>query len=307
MQIINDLTSLQSNAKGATIAIGNFDGVHLGHQAIFAVAKKHAHDHHAPLAAITFDPYPREFFKPDHEPFRLMRNQEKFKAIESLGADFIFLLTFDAKLASMSADDFVERVLLEKLGAKQIVTGNNFCFGKDRKGTEGTLKSHAKARDFSYSSVSPISIDGDIVSSSLIRQKLREGDVAKATKLLGKPHRIVGSVIRGEGQGKAMGVATANIAMDDLFLPKLGIYSVRIVVGDHTYQGVASIGTKPTFGIYAPRLEVHLFDFDADLYDKEIAVDLLSYQREERKFETVDTLVKQMQDDIQTARRLHKT
>jgi riboflavin kinase / FMN adenylyltransferase len=307
MQIIRDVTRLPSDAKGATIAIGNFDGVHLGHQAIFTSSRKTADTLNTPLAAITFDPYPREFFKSGQEPFRLMRNTEKFKAIEALGINYLYLFTFDAKLASMSADTFVGKVLVEVLQAKHIVTGSNFCFGKDRLGTDATLKNHAETGVFSYDSIAPVMVGGEIVSSSLIRQKLREGEVAKATKLLGKPHRIVGDVIRGEGQGKTLGVATANIAMDGLFLPRLGIYTAHIISGGKTYQGVASIGTKPTFGNYPPRLEVHIFDFNNDLYDKEIAVDLLSYQREEITFETEDALVKQMQDDIQIARRLHET
>ena len=300
MRIFRDHRDLPADARGASAAIGNFDGVHLGHQSVLDLARRDG----APLGVVTFDPHPREVFAPDAPPFRLMSPEAKAARLRKLGVDLLFALPF-ADIAPLSAEAFMADVLAEGLGLTHVVVGADFRFGKGRAGDAGTLRDGGARLGFDVT-VAELMGGGTPVSSTAIREALAEGRPRDAADMLGHWHRVVGPVQHGEKRGRTLGWPTANLALDGLHLPRLGVYAVLVDIADGPHagrhRGVASLGVRPMFGENAPNLETFLFDFDGDLYGTEISVALVAFLRPEMRFDGVDALVRQMERDGDEAR-----
>jgi riboflavin kinase/FMN adenylyltransferase len=308
MKRFEDFRGLAPDDRGAAVAMGNFDGVHLGHQSLLALAHAAAAELGAPFGVVTFEPHPRSFFAPDAPPFRLMTADTRAHRLEKLGVERLYELPFDAALAALTPEGFARSVLADGLGVSYVVVGADFRFGRGRAGGADDLKALGAVLGFGVS-VAPLVSDaqGDF-SSTAIRAALGAGRPEEAARILGHWHRIEGEVQHGDGRGKGLGIPTANLRLEGLHLPRLGIYAVLVDVltGPHRgrYRGVASIGVRPTFGEKLPNLEVHLFDFDGDLYGAELSIALVAWQRPELKFDSVEALVAQMHRDIAEARAI---
>jgi riboflavin kinase / FMN adenylyltransferase len=292
--------------RGAAVAIGNFDGVHLGHQSVLALARAAAAERDAPLGVVTFVPHPRSFFQPDGPPFRLMNAEARAHRLEKLGVGQLYEIPFDAALASMSAEAFVERVLVAGLGIRHLVSGEDFRFGKGRAGDGALLRAMGARLGFGVTLAPLVSEGGGDVSSTAIRRALIEGRPEQAARMLGHWHRIEGAVEHGDKRGRTLGFPTANVALGGLHLPRYGVYAVGVDVldGRHRgrWRGAASVGERPTFGVNAPNLEVYLMDFDGDLYGARLSVALVAFLRPELRFESAEALVDQMRADVAEAR-----
>lgn len=308
MDIVTHWLNVPPTAKGASVALGNFDGVHLGHQAVIDAARRSD----LPLGVVTFEPHPRVHFSPEAPPFRLMNAEARRNRLARLGVARLYELPFDARLAAMTATEFVDTVLgqgpEQGLGVRHVVVGADFCFGKGRSGTAETLSELGQAAGFTTSILPLVGRTGQAISSSAIRTALTEGRVRDAAAMLGHRHRIEGPVIHGAKRGRELGYPTANMALDGLHLPCLGVYAVRVQVldGPHagTYGGVSSLGVRPMFGINAPNLETFLFDFQGDLYGTHLSVALVDYLRPELKFAGLPALITQMDADSARARAI---
>lgn len=291
--------------RGAAAAIGNFDGVHLGHQSVIDLARAAAEARKAPLGIVTFEPHPRRFFMPDMPPFRLMTAVARAHRLEKLGVDQLYELPFDADLAKLSPETFVRKVLVAGLGLRHLVAGADFRFGKGRSGDIELIREMEAETGLSVT-VAPLVRDstGDC-SSTAIRKALTEGDPQAAARMLGHWHRVEGLVQHGDKRGRHLGFPTINLWMDDLHQPRFGVYAVMVDVltGPHQgrFAGCASIGERPTFGQNRPNLEVYLMDFGGDLYGAEVSVALVAFQRPELRFDSVDALVEQMHRDVAEA------
>ena len=306
MQIFHGYTALPDTARGAVAALGNFDGVHLGHQAVMAQAAALAQTMDAPAAAAVFSPHPRRVFQPEGEPFALMSVDQRVRALGEAGARLVHHIPFDRALAAMSPERFVAEVLDEGLGLKGVVTGADFCFGKDRAGNAQALKALGAACGLSVAIAEPVSIGARAgkISSSEVRQALRDGDPERAAALLGRPFAIEGVVVEGDRRGRTLGFPTANVALDDYVRPAFGVYAVRVDLGGgEAVAGVANIGRRPTVNGTEARLEVHLFDVNADLYGRVISCALIARLRTEQRFDSLDALKAQIAADCETARR----
>ncbi len=297
MQVFNSFHAIPKAARESSAAMGNFDGVHIGHRAVIERAR-HAD---MPLAVVSFEPHPRQYFAPDGPPFRLMSPATKAHRLEKLGVDLLFDLPFNADLANLSARDFVRDVLADGLGLARVVVGADFRFGKGREGSADMLQALGEEFGIEVEIAPLVQAEAEDVSSTAIRTALAAGRPRDAAKMLDHWHRINGIVIKGDQRGRALGFPTANMALVDLHLPRLGIYAVwvDVLTGPHkgAYRGAASIGTRPTFGENIPNLEVFIFDFEGDLYGAELSVALVDYLRPELKFDGIDALVAQMQND----------
>jgi riboflavin kinase / FMN adenylyltransferase len=286
------------------VAIGNFDGAHRGHAALVMAARS-ALGEESEVIALTFEPHPARYFRPDANHFRLMPQGLRARALESIGFDGALVLPFNADLAGMSAEDFVARILMGMLKADLIVVGADFHFGKDRAGTPAFLKEAGARHGFEVLLVPQRQDEtGAVISSSAIRKALSEGDVLRANTLLGREFAVLGTVIHGAKRGRELGYPTANIALDPGIALKHGVYAVRVLLEGETYAGAASFGTRPQFDDGAPLLEVHLLDFAGDLYDKALEVRFVAYLREEAKFDSLEALLVQMARDCEKARML---
>lgn len=296
--------------RGASAAIGNFDGVHLGHQAVIGLAGEVARATGHPLGVVTFEPHPREFFAPEAPPFRLMRAAARTHRLEKLGVERLYELPFDAALARLDPRSFADGVLRQGLGLTHVVVGADFRFGKGRAGSAADLALLGRELGFgvTVTDLLDFSIGPHPVSSTLIREALSEGRPREARAMLGHWHRIEGPVLHGEKRGRELGFRTANLALDGLHLPRFGVYAVLadVLDGPHqgSYHGVASLGVRPMFGINTPNLESHLFDFAGDLYGAELSVGLVDYLRPEMRFEGIGALVAQMDRDAAEARTI---
>ncbi len=304
MKLIRSLIDTPKSLKGAVIALGNFDGLHLGHQAILEQTLALAKSLNAPAAVMSFEPHPREFFKPDAPKLRLMRTREKITALRKMKFDALFLPHFNAALAATSAEDFIKNTLCGQLKARHIITGDNFCFGKNRGGDSTFLALTATEMGFGYSAMAAVEQEQKTVSSSAIRGALADGNPALAKLLLGSPFFISGHVAHGDKRGRTIGFPTANIALKNLFIPKLGVYAVRAHIGDNVIDGVANLGVRPTFSGTQPRLETHLFDFNEDIYGQSIRIELLAFIRAEQRFASLDEMTAQLKADSATAKLL---
>ena len=291
------------------VVAGNFDGVHLGHQAVLAEAKARAKAANAPFAVLTFEPHPRAVFQPGAAPFRLTPFRPKSLVLESLGVDLLFTLHFDQDFAQKSAEDFVAEVLVAGLGAKDVVVGYDFVFGHRRRGTPDLLKTEGAKHGFGVQVVAPVAASGGAVySSTNIREHLVAGKPREAAKLLGRPWEIDGRVETGDKLGRTIGFPTANIDLADYLRPAAGVYAVRAGVEEGSeirwYDGAANLGWRPTVGGKDLRLEAHLFDFDGDLYGRRLRVAFVERLRPEQRFAGLDALKAQIAADCDKARQI---
>jgi riboflavin kinase/FMN adenylyltransferase len=291
--------------KGSIVALGNFDGFHLGHQAVVSRAVARAFHERRPVIVATFDPHPVKFFKPDVPPFRLTSLDQRETLFAHAGADAMLVFEFNEELRSTSAEDFVGKLLAGTIAAAGVVTGDDFGFGKGRAGNVELLRTLGAEFGIVAEAVAPVIIDGERVSSGRIREALKAGDTGTSTHLLTRDFAIEGVVQRGDARGRELGYPTANLNLGDYQRPRYGIYAVRVTLEDGSeHPGVASLGVRPTFDPPQELLEAHLFDFDGDLYGQRIEVALHAFIRDERKFDSVDALVAEMRNDEAEARRL---
>ena len=305
MQRLTLAGGVPDRLKGSILALGNFDGFHLGHQAVVSRAVARAFHERRPVIVATFDPHPVRFFKPDLPPFRLTNLDQREALFAHAGADAMLVFEFGEQLRSTSAEHFVDELVARRIGAAGVVTGDDFGFGKGRTGNVEVLKRLAAEHGIAAEAVAPVLIDGVRVSSGRIREALVAGDTATATHLLTRDFTVEGVVERGDARGGELGYPTANLSLGDYQRPKYGVYAVRVTLEDGSeHPGVASLGVRPTFIPPQELLEAHLFDFDGDLYGRKIEVALHAYIREERKFESADALVAEMRNDEARARRL---
>ena len=306
MRIVRDYQFVETEDRGAAAAIGNFDGVHLGHQAVIARTQEIAGSIAAPTGVLTFEPHPREFFAPDAVPFRLMNADAKAHRLEKLGVDLLYELNFNTGLSGLEPAEFAQRVIAEGLGLRHVVVGSDFRFGKGRAGTARDLQDFGARLGFGVTIAPLLETGGIEVSSTRIRDALSAGRPEDAERMLGHLHRIEGRVIRGDQRGRDLGYPTANMSIDGLHPPRFGVYAVRVAVldGPHAgdYAGVASLGVRPMFGENRPNLETFVFDFTGDLYGAELSVALVAYLRPEAKFDGLDALIAQMDADSRAAR-----
>ena len=309
MRVLTDSDSLSPDDRGASAAIGNFDGVHLGHQSVIDIARMSAEALAAPLGVVTFEPHPREVFAPEAPAFRLMNAAAKASRLASLGVERLYQIGFGPALAHLTPQAFASEILRDRLGLRHVVVGQDFCFGKGRAGTVADLERFGADMGFGVTVAPLIESAGQDVSSSRIRAALSEGRPEDACAMLGHLHRIEGTVIHGYQRGRTLGYPTANMSLDGLHLPMFGVYAVEVTVrdGPHagSYQGAASVGVRPMFGGgERPNIETFVFDFDGDLYGATLSVGLVSFLRPEAKFSDLDALVAQMGADCDTARKI---
>ena len=309
MRILRHPAALEAADRGAVVAIGNFDGVHLGHQLVIRRAGEIARAAGAPLAVLTFEPHPYHVFNPAVPPFRLTPLRAKAHLIETLGVDLLFVLHFDLALAQVSAEDFVRDVIVAGAAASHVLVGYDFHFGHKRRGTPTLLQQEGARHGFGVTVVSPIeATKGVVYSSTRIRRHLTEGRPREAAVLLGRPFEIEGRIEAGDRRGRTIGFPTANLMLGDYLRPAGGVYVVRIAIegeGPLAWRpGVANLGTRPTVGGTDLRLEAHLFDFAGDLYGKHLRVALIEHLRPERKFAGLDDLKAQIAADAGQARAI---
>jgi riboflavin kinase/FMN adenylyltransferase len=313
MRIFRHFEDVPEAFKNAVVAIGNFDGVHKGHQALIAEARGEARGGGRPLAVLAFEPHPQEFFRPRPDSIRLTPLRMKARLLAELGVDALFALPFDASMAGRTAPQFVREVLVKGLGAKAIVVGPDFEFGKGRGGNLATLKEMGAAEGFTVTCfemvTTPQSSEGAKISSTRIRQALAAARPEEAASLLGRWWAIEARVEHGDGRGRTMGFPTANMHLGHCFAPGFGVYAVRVTIMDNEvevsrHDGVANFGTRPMYQTAVPLMEAHLFDFDGDLYGRHLMVELISYIRPEAKFADLAALIAQIGQDAGKARAI---
>lgn len=308
MSVYHGHAGLPETARGAVAALGNFDGVHRGHAAVIGAARALAAERGAPSAAAVFTPHPGLVFQPEAEPFALMNDAQRVRALKAEGVDIVHHIAFDRTLAAMTPEAFVKTVLSDGLGLAGVVTGADFCFGKDRAGDAAALKEIGARFGVEARVAKAVSAAGadHKISSSDVRKALRDGDPQAAEALLGRPFAIEGAVVEGDKRGRTIGFPTANMALGAYVRPAFGVYAVRAALADgRVVNGVANLGRRPTVEGTEARLETHLFDFAEDLYGQTVEVALLSFIRGERKFDGLDQLKAQIATDCDTARGVH--
>ncbi len=307
MELIRGLHNLRPKHQGCVATIGNFDGVHLGHQAVLGQLAEKGDELKLPSVVITFEPQPREYFSTTEIPPRLTRFREKYKALRRYAVDRVLCLGFNPKLAAMSAHDFVEKVLVEALGIRYLVVGDDFQFGKGRDGNYEFLQTMGRQHGFDVVNMHSFTLHHQRVSSTLIRNALQSGDLESAELMLGRPYRMSGRVAHGSKLGRTIGFPTANIFLHRRKTPIDGVFAVEVFgIDGEPVVGVANVGTRPTVDGTRSLLEVHLFDFDADIYGHYVDVDFVHRIREERRFESFDALKQQILKDAEQARQFFK-
>ncbi len=316
MRILRHFQSIPEAYRGSVVAIGNFDGIHRGHQAVIAKARRLAEEFAAPLSLMTFEPHPRRFFKPDLPPFRLTPFRVKTRLIEALGVDCLFVIPFTRDFSSLSAEEFIAEVLgsdgKSGLGVRHVVVGDNFRFGNKAMGDVALLERLGHANGFGVTAVTAVTgPQEEVYSSTLVRDYLKAGNPTRAALLLGRYWEIEGRVAHGHKRGRKLGYPTANIDLKEILEPAFGVYAVRVAFdresGRHEsrtewYPGVANIGVSPMFENPVPKLETYIFDFDRDIYGEHMRVALVDYLRPERRFEDLEALKAQMTEDCERAR-----
>jgi riboflavin kinase / FMN adenylyltransferase len=306
MHLIRGLPPAGALQGGQALTVGTYDGLHLGHQALLGRLREHAQRLGVPTLMVTFEPMPREFLSPDNPPARLTSLRERWRCLEHMQLDGVCVLHFGTATRSLSAEQFAQ-LLAERLSPAMVVVGHDFRFGRGGGGTAEKLQEAGQRLGFEVDIVEPVTLGGERLSSSAIREALALGDLARAERLLGRPYTMIGRVVRGEQLGRKLGFPTANVRFPHRRLPVAGIFAVRVRVrgtAGAALNGVASIGTRPTVGGTEPWLEVHVFDFAGDLYGREIAVECVRFLRPELKFESLDAMVAQIHQDAAQARAL---
>lgn len=304
MQLLRTLNHLAAHfPRGAVVTIGNYDGVHLGHQAILQKLIAKAHELNLPAVVVIFEPQPEEYFNPQTEVARLSSLREKLTYFRNHGVANVLCLRFNGRLAAMSADEFIQQILLDALRVRYLIVGDDFGFGHRRSGNFTLLQQYAKQHHFMVEQMLPFRINGVRVSSTLVRTALQVGDLAIAQELLGHPYTLMGRVVHGEKVGRSLGFPTANVYLPHKVFPVSGVYIVKIHgLAAHYYQGVANIGVRPTVGSTQRLLEVYIFDFNENIYGKKIEVEFLRKIRDEKKFTSFELLQQQIAIDVRMAK-----
>ena len=305
MKLFEGLEPLAAPFGPSTVAIGTFDGIHVGHQAIIKAAVQDAAAHNRASIVFTFDRHPAELLAPDRAPDYLTTSEQRNRYVADLGVDGLVIAEFDRALAKLSPEDFVARILISRLGARSIVVGANFAFGKNRAGDIGFLEAAQQRYDFSLCALDPVVIAGSPASSTRVRELLRSGKIEEAEQVLGHPYWLAGKVVEGQKLGRKLGYPTANLDLDcRQVVPLDGIYAVRVRLDDgRLIQGACSIGDRPTVAGAGRSIETYLLDFDEDIYGRSMEVRFVQRLREEQKFESLDALIQQMEKDVQLARQ----
>lgn len=308
MRIIRDFQYVTEADRGASAAIGNFDGVHLGHRSVIEIARKAGATINAPLGILTFEPHPREYFAPDAPPFRLMGPEARAHRLEKLGVERLYEINFNAALSALTPGEFARNVISDGLGLRHVVVGADFCFGKGRAGNAADLEAFGAEMGFGVTIARLLEGNAGQVSSTAIRRALTEGEPRSAANMLGHWHRIEGPVVGGEQRGRGLGYPTANMSIAGLHPPKFGVYAVLVDVleGPHkgTYHGAASLGVRPMFNGEVANLETFIFDFSGDLYGTDLSVGLVEYLRPEETFDSLEAFIAQMDADCLRARQI---
>ena len=305
MELVRGLNSVSKALRGCALTVGNYDGVHLGHQQMIRALKRRAAEIGAPSTVLVFEPSSKEFIDPDAAPARLTRWREKFAALAALEVDRLVTLRFNDCMRAMSPEDFVDQLIVSGLGARHVVVGDDFRYGSKACGTIDSLKAAGRSRGFEVEQIAPFMLDGVRVSSTLVRERLERADYSGAARLLGRPYRMIGHVAHGKEFGRTLGFPTANLHLMRRKSPTSGVIAVRVYgIEAGPRDGVASLGTRPTVNGVEPLLEVHVFDFRGDLYGRLIEVEFVAKLRDEIKFDTVDSMVAQMKVDAANAREL---
>ena len=303
MELIRGLVNLSERHKNCVLTIGNFDGVHIGHQYVLDKLKQVAQQHQVPSAVMLFEPQPQEVFLQDKAAARVLTFREKYNKLKQMGVDRLICVRFCSKFAAMSAEDFVETLLVEKLGVQHLIVGDDFRFGKKRAGDFALLQEKSKQLGFSVDDSRTFKYSNKRASSTEVRAYLDKGDFEHASELLGSPFVLQGKVIHGDKNGRKFGFPTANIAVKRKVLPIKGVFGVEAELDGESIKGVANIGNKPTLEGIKPVIEVHLFNFDKQIYGQRLGIRPLFKIRDEQKFSSVNELIAQIQADVQTAKR----
>ncbi len=305
MTIIRDLSELKSPLKNPVLTIGNFDGVHKGHLALFSKVKEIAKKIDGDSVVMTFDPHPVKVLRNGNGPPLITPIQQKLRLIKNAGIDIILCLPFTREFARISAEEFITKILVDKIGVRYIVVGYDYSFGKNREGNIEFLKKMANKFGFGVTVVGPLSINGTVVSSTRIRDLVQEGRLEDAKRLLGRNYQVCGIVVKGKNRGaRVLGYPTANLRLIDELTPKIGVYAVRVLVDDKVYNGVANIGYNPTFGNGVFSVETHILDFKGELLDKEIRIDFIRRLRDEKRFKDPVELAGQISKDVEEAKKI---
>ena len=305
MIVARHCDALPVAARGGVVAIGNFDGVHRGHQALIAAGQAEARAIGAPFGVLAFEPHPQDFFRRRTDKFRLTPFRPKAGALKALGVDALYALPFNAAIAAMTADAFIDEILVRRLAVRHVLIGADFQFGKDRAGTAATLKAAGARHGFGVTIFTPVAAHGEAkISSTDIRTALKEGRPSEAARLLGHWWTVSGHVHHGDKRGRTIGFPTANVSLKGYLEPALGVYAVRVTAGEGRFDAVANFGRRPTFDKQDTLLEVHLFDFAGDLYGRQVDVAFVGYIRPERRFDGLESLKAQIQADGAEARRI---
>lgn len=311
MEIIENHSNIDLKSVNSVVVLGNFDGVHLGHRQVINKAKQIASSSNLPLILVTFEPHPISLFRPDIKNYRLTNLQHKRELLKNFSIDYLLEINFNREFSKISANDFLENVLINKLKAKHIIVGYDFAFGNKKQGDGNFLQEKSTQYDYYFYQVKAFGKTNnsennykkdEIYSSTLIRQSLKEGDIIKASKILGRNYSIRGQIIKGKQLGRTIGFPTINVDYNDYFLPQNGVYSAIVKIDNNTHHGVLNLGIKPSIGDEKISLEMNIFDFNDDIYGKYVQVEFLEKIRNEIKFNSLNDLKKQIKVDCETAK-----
>ncbi len=309
MKLYRSLNAIPGPSRGCVVALGSFDGFHRGHQSVIGAAAKLALAMNTTLGVMTTEPHPRRFFRPDDPPFMITPLRTKVRLLQNFGVDSVFILNFDQSIAQLPAQDFVKQILVDGLGAIHVVFGYDYRFGKGRGGGANVLRYMGDEEGFGTTQLSPVSVGvegsaGEIYSSTLVRDALKNGEARRAAALLGHWWSVENHVLKGDQRGRAIGFPTANLDISDYVQPRFGVYAVRVrrMQDGKVLNAVANVGKRPTFEKQDVTLEAHLFDFDEDIYGELLNVEFVSFIRPEKKFSGIDTLKAQIAEDCETAK-----
>jgi len=304
MKVYYDLKECEESLPYPVVTLGNFDGIHRGHQEIFRMLRLEAEANNGTALVITFFPHPLKVLHPDRAPRLITNLQDRVELMECCGIDRVLCLPFNEEFAGWDAERFVREILVQKLGIKRVLVGEDFRFGKDREGGTNFLTKRGQPYGYTVRKIDPVRVDGLEISSTRIRQSIQEGRIRESNAMLGRPYNISGTVVTGDKRGRTLGYPTANLGTEAELLPPNGVYAVRVVLGEDRLPGVASLGIKPTFAGRQYSIEAHIFDFDQDIYGQSLRLEFVERIREEKSFPGPDALVEQIHLDAQQARRI---